>query len=61
MPEGLKNIFNKLVEVWNKLDTTKKITLGIVLAIVVGAFAFIGSYSKKPAMEVLYDNLSASD
>lgn len=61
MPKGLKNIFNKLVEVWNKLDTTKKITLGIVLAIVVGAFAFIGSYSKKPAMEVLYDNLSASD
>jgi flagellar M-ring protein FliF len=61
MPEGLKNIFNKLVEVWNKLDTTKKITLGIVLAIVVGAFAFIGSYSKKPAMEVLYDNLRASD
>lgn len=61
MPEGLKNIFNKLVEVWNKLDTTKKITLGIVLAVVVGAFAFIGSYSKKPAMEVLYDNLSASD
>jgi len=61
MPEGLKNIFNKLVEVWNKLDTTKKITLGIVLAIVVGAFAFIGSYSKKPAMEVLYDNLNASD
>ena len=61
MPEGLKNIFNKLVEVWNKLDTTKKITLGIVLAIVVGTFAFIGSYSKKPAMEVLYDNLSASD
>jgi flagellar M-ring protein FliF len=50
-----------LVEVWNKLDTTKKITLGIVLAIVVGAFAFIGSYSKKPAMEVLYDNLRASD
>jgi len=61
MPEGLKNILNKLVEVWNKLDTTKKITLGVVLAIVIGAFAFIASYSKKPAMEVLYDNLSASD
>ncbi len=61
MPEGLKNILNKLVEIWNKLDTTKKITLGVVLAIVIGAFAFIANYSKKPAMEVLYDNLNASD
>ncbi len=61
MPEGLKQIIDKILELWGKLDTTKKITLGIILAIVVGTFAFIGSYSKKPAMEVLYDNLSASD
>ncbi|GIX42199.1 MAG: flagellar M-ring protein [Leptospiraceae bacterium] len=61
MPEGLKNIFNKFIEVWNKLDTTKKITIGIILAIVIIAFIFIANYSKKPAMEILYENLNASD
>lgn len=61
MPEGLQQLLNKIKELWNKLDTTKKITLGIVIAIIVATFAFIGSYSKKPAMEVLYDNLSSSD
>lgn len=61
MPEGLKQIINNFIQLWGKLDTTKKITLGVVFAIIIAAFAFIGSYSKKPAMEVLYDNLSASD
>jgi flagellar M-ring protein FliF len=61
MPEGLKNIFTKFIEIWNKLDTTKKVTVGIIIAIVILTFAFIGSYSKKPAMEILYENLNASD
>lgn len=61
MPEGLKNILNKFIEIWGKLDNTKKITIGIVIGIVIVAFILIANYSKKPAMEVLYENLSASD
>ncbi len=61
MPESLKNIINQFLEIWKKLDNIKKITLGIILLVVIAAFAFIGSYSKKPAMEILYGNLNSTD
>lgn len=61
MPEALQNILNKVQELWNGLDNIKKITLGVVVLVVIIAFAAMGGYSKQPAMEVLYEDLSASD
>ncbi|MCS7205915.1 MAG: flagellar basal-body MS-ring/collar protein FliF [Leptospiraceae bacterium] len=61
MPEFLKQLWNKIVEVWNQLDTVKKITVGVVLALIIASLAFVAFYSKKPEMVVLYENLSASD
>lgn len=61
MPDGIQNIINKIIEFWNSLDNIKKITIGAVLGVVVVAFVAMGSYSSKPAKELLYDDLSSSD
>jgi len=61
MPEGLRNILNRIQQLWTELDNTKKIAIGGVLAAVVIAFIAMAGYSSKPAKEVLYDNLSGSD
>ena len=61
MPEGIQNIINKIVELWGKLDTTKKAVLGGILVVVLIAFGAMGSFSSKPPKAVLYENLSSSD
>ena len=61
MPEGIQNIINKGLELWGKLDITKKAILGGVVVVVLIAFGAMGSYSSKPPMTILYENLNASD
>lgn len=61
MPEGLKNILNRVQQLWTELDNTKKLAIGGVLAAVVIAFIAMAGYSSKPAKEPLYENLSSTD
>lgn len=61
MPEGLKNILVRVQQIWTELDNTKKLAAGGVLAAVIVLFIAMAGYSSKPAKELLYDNLSATD
>ena len=61
MPEALTNILSKLQGFWSGIDNTKKIIIGAVAGVVVIAFILMAGYSKKPAQELLYGDLSASD
>jgi flagellar M-ring protein FliF len=61
MPEALSNLLGKIKDFWTGLDNTKKIIVGALIGVVVVAFALMAGYSKKPAKELLYDDLSASD
>lgn len=61
MPEGLKNILARIGQIWTELDNTKKLAAGGVLAAVIVLFIAMAGYSSKPAKELLYDNLSATD
>jgi flagellar M-ring protein FliF len=61
MPEGLKNILARIQQIWTELDNTKKLAAGGVLAAVIVLFVAMAGYSSKPAKELLYDNLSATD
>lgn len=61
MPEALSNLLGKITDFWGGLDTTKKIIFGAIVGVVLISFALMGSYSKKPAQELLYGDLSASD
>ncbi|HMZ37599.1 MAG: flagellar M-ring protein FliF [Leptospirales bacterium] len=61
MPEGLKNVLDRITQLWTGLDNTKKLAIGGVLAAVVIAFIAMAGYSSKPSKELLYDNLSATD
>lgn len=61
MPEGLKNILARIQQIWTELDNTKKLAAGGVLAAVIILFIAMAGYSSKPAKELLYDNLSATD
>jgi len=61
MPEALQNIINQATELWNRLDTVKKATLGGILAVVAIAYFSMGAFSARPPKEVLYENLNPSD
>ncbi len=61
MPEGIQKLINQAIELWNSLDNVKKITIGVVLAVVIAAFTAMAGFSAKPAKEILYEDLSASD
>lgn len=61
MPEALSNLLSKITDFWGGLDNTKKIIVGALLGVVIVAFALMAGYSKKPAQELLYGDLTASD
>lgn len=61
MPESMSGLLDKVRQLWGGLDMTKKLILGGLVAVVILAFALMAGYSKKPAMEVLYDELNPSD
>ncbi len=61
MPEAIQRILNQLSDLWNKFDNTKKITVGAVVGLLIIAIVAMATFSAKPAREILYDNLSASD
>lgn len=61
MPEALSNLLTKIKEFWGGLDNTKKIIVVALAGVVILAFALMAGYSKKPAMELLYEDLTASD
>jgi len=61
MGEFLKKIFNQLKEVFLKLDTTKKIIIGVVLGVVFISFVVLFSVSGSKGNVVLFSELSSED
>ncbi|MBN2038649.1 MAG: flagellar M-ring protein FliF [Spirochaetes bacterium] len=61
MGELLKKLLNQLKEVFSKLDTTKKIVIGVVLGIVVISFVVLFSVSGTKGKAVLFSDLSSED
>lgn len=61
MGEFLKKIFNQLKEVFSKLDTTKKIIIGVVLGVVLISFIVLLSVSGSKGKSVLFADLTSED
>ncbi|OHD71117.1 MAG: flagellar M-ring protein FliF [Spirochaetes bacterium RBG_16_49_21] len=61
MLEFLKKLFNQLKEIFDKLDTTKKIIIGAVTGVVVIAFIVLFSVSSVQPNVVLFTELGADD
>ncbi len=59
--EFLKKLFGQIKEVFNKLDRTKKIIIGVVTGVVVVAFIVLFSVSSGQPNVVLFSELSADD
>jgi flagellar M-ring protein FliF len=60
MPD-FKQIFQKILEVVNKLDTTKKIIVGAVALTLAAAFVIVISVSSVDSREVLFKNIETKD
>lgn len=61
MPEGMMKMFTSVLDLWNKLDNIKKITLAGTIAVVFLSFVVMAGFSAKPSKEILYDNLKTAD
>jgi len=61
MGEFFVKLFNQAKEIFNKLDTTKKIIVGAVLGVVVVAFIVLFSVSSGEPNVVLFSELSSED
>lgn len=61
MGEFFVKLFNQAKEIFNKLDTTKKIIIGAVLGVVVVAFIVLFSVSSGEPNVVLFSELSSED
>ncbi|MBX7057519.1 MAG: flagellar M-ring protein FliF [Leptospirales bacterium] len=61
MPEILQNLLNRARDLWGKLDNTKKITVGGVLAAAIIVFVALAGFSSEPSKVALYDGLRAED
>ncbi|MBP7738554.1 MAG: flagellar M-ring protein FliF [Spirochaetes bacterium] len=59
--EFLKKLFGQMKEIFNKLDRTKKIIIGVVTGVVVVAFIVLFSVSSGQPNVVLFSELSADD
>ncbi len=57
----LRNLFNQLKELFSKLDTTKKIIIGVVGGVVVVAFIILFSVSSEQQNVVLFSELEPAD
>lgn len=61
MAEFFTKILNQLKEIFNKLDTTKKIIIGAVVGVVVVAFIVLFSVSSGEPNVVLFSELGSDD
>ncbi len=61
MGEFFKKIFNQLKEVFSKLDTAKKIIIGVVLGVVLISFVVLFSVSSSKGKVVLFSDLPSED
>jgi flagellar M-ring protein FliF len=61
MFEFLKKTFNQMKEIFGKLDTTKKIIIGVVTGVVVVAFIVLLSVSSAQPNVVLFSDLNTED
>lgn len=61
MPEALKNLVEQLKELFNKLDTTKKIILGSVVGIIIVAIVLISLLSMKKNNVILFKDLQPKE
>jgi flagellar M-ring protein FliF len=61
MFEFLKKTFNQMKEIFNKLDTTKKIIVGVVTGVIVIAFIVLFSVSSTQPNVVLFSDLNTED
>ncbi|MDX9818993.1 MAG: flagellar basal-body MS-ring/collar protein FliF, partial [Desulfococcus multivorans] len=61
MLEFFKKIFTQLTEIFGKLDTTKKVIIGVVTGTVVIAFIVLFSVSSGQPNVVLFSELTADD
>ncbi len=59
--EFFTRIFNQLKELFNKLDTTKKIIVGAVVGVIFVSFIVLFSVSGDESHSVLFSNLSSDD
>ncbi len=61
MPEFLKPYIARLQEVWGKLDLVRRVILGSVLAVIIGALVLVGTISSDQGKVVLYQGLEPKD
>ncbi|MBP7583106.1 MAG: flagellar M-ring protein FliF [Spirochaetes bacterium] len=59
--EFLRNLLNQLKEIYGKLDTTKRIVIGVVLGVVVVSFIVLFSVSSEQQRVVLFAELDSAD
>lgn len=59
--EFFTRIFNQLKEIYSKLDTTKKIIIGVVTGVLVIAFIVLFSVSSQKANVVLFSDLPSDE
>ena len=61
MPESLQKVINQIKELFAKLDSTKKIILGSVFAIVVIAIIILSTFSLDKNAVILFKDLQQKD
>lgn len=61
MPEQLQKIITQLQELFKKLDTTKKLILGGVIAAVIISFVVLGNFSSQKNRVTLFKDLDGKD
>ena len=61
MGEFLSKILNQLKEIFNKLDKTKKIIVGVVIAVVMISFTVLFSVSSDEPNSILFSDLPSQE
>ncbi|MGD9155648.1 MAG: flagellar M-ring protein FliF, partial [Bacillota bacterium] len=51
----------QLQNLWSQMDTTRRISAGIVLLLVLGSIIFVVVWASRPQYQLLYSSLSERD
>jgi flagellar M-ring protein FliF len=57
----LNELKAQLQNLWNQMDTTRRITAGVVLLLVLGSIIFVAVWASRPQYQLLYSSLSERD
>jgi flagellar M-ring protein FliF len=57
----LNELWAQLQNIWNQMDTTRRILAGVVLLLVLGTIVFIAVWANRPQYQLLYSSLSEQD